>query len=72
MASDAVNTKKLLDAKAAPMNLAHHLAGMHTNTTANEDRTQWKFEDYRRKDPQALALMRIAEPEKFTKLCAEA
>jgi len=63
-------TKKALAAMSAPQSVAELLKKQRqSQSRANgEDRSKWTYEDYQKKDPNALLAMREDDPTRFSEL----
>ena len=67
---DYEGTKKALEARKGKDNVESFVAGMGVGKSQNE-RADWTYLDYYKKDPEALSLMQKNDPDKFKKLEAD-
>jgi len=65
---DYENTKAAIEAMQGVAGINSQLDG---NRSDNEERKDWKFDDYHQKAPEALAKMKTEDPEKYKKLYNE-
>ncbi|MDR1848222.1 MAG: HK97 family phage prohead protease [Bacteroidales bacterium] len=66
---DFEGTKKVLEGLKGKEVVANFIGS--SNTHGNDERKDWTYLDYFKKDPEALSLIEKEQPEKYKKLCTD-